>query len=54
MDLAALARYPFLPEAAEYAAKEGPALEELLTDRVYAPARAKGRELGKGVWGKPV
>lgn len=44
MDLAALARYPFLPEAAAYAGKEGPPLEELLTDRVYAAARAKGRE----------
>ncbi|HUR68297.1 MAG TPA: DNA primase large subunit PriL [Candidatus Thermoplasmatota archaeon] len=44
MDLAALARYPFLPEAAEHVAKEGPALEDLLTDKVYARARAAGRE----------
>lgn len=38
-----LARYPFLPEAAEHVAKEGPALEDLLTDRVYAQARARGK-----------
>lgn len=44
MDLSRLARYPFLPEAAEHAAAEGPALEELLTDRVYARARQMGRE----------
>ena len=39
-----LARYPFLPEAAAWIGEDGPALEELLTDRVYAPARARGRE----------
>ena len=44
MDLAHLARYPFLPQAAEHVAAEGPALEELLSERVYAPARARGRE----------
>lgn len=44
MDLAALARYPFLPEAAEHVAQAGPSLEELLADRVYASARARGRE----------
>ena len=42
MDLARLARCPFLPEAGEYPGL--PALEELLTDRVYAGARAKGKE----------
>ncbi|HVM45247.1 MAG TPA: DNA primase regulatory subunit PriL, partial [Candidatus Thermoplasmatota archaeon] len=42
MDLSRLARYPFLPEAAGYPGL--PALEELLSDRVYAAARAKGRE----------
>lgn len=44
MDLAHLARYPFLPQAADHVAREGPALEELLSERVYAPARARGRE----------
>lgn len=39
-----LARYPFLPEAAEHIAREGPSLEELLGERVYASARARGRE----------
>ena len=39
-----LARYPFLPAAAEWFAREGPSLEEVLGDRVYAAARAKGRE----------
>lgn len=43
MDLAALARYPFLPEAAEHVAAEGPSLEELLSERIYAAARARGR-----------
>lgn len=42
VDLSRLARYPFLPEAAGYPGL--PALEELLTDRVYAEARKKGRE----------
>ncbi|HET6404234.1 MAG TPA: DNA primase large subunit PriL [Candidatus Thermoplasmatota archaeon] len=42
MDLSRLARFPFLPEAAGYPGL--PALEELLTERVYAGARAKGRE----------
>jgi DNA primase large subunit len=42
--LAALARYPFLPEAGEHVAAEGPSLEELLRERVYAGARAKGRD----------
>ncbi|HWH07993.1 MAG TPA: DNA primase large subunit PriL [Candidatus Thermoplasmatota archaeon] len=39
-----LARYPFLPAAAEWMAREGPTLEEVLGDRVYATARARGRE----------
>jgi DNA primase large subunit len=42
--LAALARYPFLPEAGEHVAAEGPSLEELLSERVYASARARGKE----------
>ncbi|HEX2022167.1 MAG TPA: DNA primase large subunit PriL [Candidatus Thermoplasmatota archaeon] len=44
MDLAGLARYPFLPEAAGHVEREGPSLGELLADKVYASARAKGRE----------
>lgn len=39
-----LARYPFLPAASAYVAESGPSLEELLTDRAYARARARGRE----------
>ena len=42
VDLSRLARYPFLPEAAAYPGL--PALEDLLVDRVYAGARAKGRD----------
>ncbi|MEA3200863.1 MAG: primase large subunit [Thermoplasmata archaeon] len=42
--LAALARYPFLPEAAQAAAAEGPSLEELIGDRVWAGARRQGIE----------
>lgn len=42
--LATLARYPFLPEAAGRIANDGPTLEELLSERVYASARALGRE----------
>lgn len=44
MDPALLARYPFLPQAATWIAENGPALDELLTERVYAGARARGRE----------
>lgn len=43
MDLVRLARYPFLPEAARYIEDDGPGLDELLTERVYAGARAAGR-----------
>ena len=41
--LAHLARYPFLPQAAAFIGAEGPALEDLLSERVYAPARLRGR-----------
>jgi len=44
VNLAALARYPFLPEAGAWVAQEGPSLEDLLAERVYAGARARGRE----------
>ena len=43
MSLALLARYPFLPQAGAYIEDHGPALDELLKDRVYADARARGR-----------
>ena len=42
--LATLARYPFLPEAAAYVESDGPALEDLLSDKVYAGIRTRGRE----------
>lgn len=41
--LAHLARYPFLPQAAGFIEREGPALEDLLSERVYSPARLRGR-----------
>jgi len=43
VDLAALARYPFLPEAAARVAQDGPSLEELLSERVWGEARRLGR-----------
>lgn len=43
MALGVLAKYPFLPEAGRYIEENGPALEDLLHDRVYAAARARGR-----------
>lgn len=43
MQLHVLARYPFLPEAGRFIEGEGPALDDLLHERVYAAARARGR-----------
>jgi len=42
MRLDRLAAYPFLPQAADYAAEHGPSLEELLGDRAWASARRRG------------
>ncbi|HWG90771.1 MAG TPA: DNA primase large subunit PriL [Candidatus Thermoplasmatota archaeon] len=44
MEPTVLARFPFLPEASGYVAEEGPSLEELLTDRFWVRARARGRD----------
>ncbi|MFA5861629.1 MAG: DNA primase large subunit PriL [Candidatus Thermoplasmatota archaeon] len=43
MLLHVLARYPFLPEAGRFIEEQGPALDDLLHERVYAGARARGR-----------
>lgn len=40
--LAFLARFPFLPAAAEYVGRHGPTLEELLRERAYERARERG------------
>jgi DNA primase large subunit len=42
LPLAFLAKYPFLPGAGDYIAAHGPSLEELLQDRAYGRARARG------------
>lgn len=44
MDALLAARYPFLAEAGRFVAETGPSLEDLLSDRVFASARARGRE----------
>jgi len=43
VDLAALAKFPFLSEASAYIRSEGVSLEDLLTDPAYARARALGK-----------
>jgi DNA primase large subunit len=43
VELHALARYPFLPEAGRFIEEQGPALDDLLHERVYAAARLRGR-----------
>ncbi len=43
MELASLAKFPFLREAAAYIRGEGITLEELLTEPAYARARALGK-----------
>ncbi len=43
VELATLAKYPFLHEASAYIRSEGVSLEELLTDDAYARARAMGK-----------
>ena len=44
VEIAALAKYPFLREASAYIRSEGIPLEELLTDSAYERARSLGRE----------
>ncbi|MCA1814187.1 MAG: DNA primase large subunit PriL [Halobacteriales archaeon] len=44
LPLPLLARYPFLPGAAEHVEQAGPKLEELLFDRAYARVRERGLE----------
>lgn len=42
LPLALLAKYPFLPGAAEYVGAHAPGLQDLLFDRAYARVRARG------------
>jgi DNA primase large subunit len=42
LPLPTLAKYPFLPGAAEYVGQHAPKLEELLFDRAYARVRERG------------
>jgi len=44
VDVLHCARYPFLPDASRYVAEEGPSLEELLNDAVWARVRRAGRD----------
>lgn len=48
LPLPLLAKYPFLPGAGEYVGQRGPPMEELLFDRAYARARARGVERVRG------
>lgn len=48
LPLPLLAKYPFLPGAADYVGERGPAMQDLLFDRAYARVRARGVQRVQG------